>query len=158
MKIVFQSLIIAALVNIVVTAQDGCLVGDIMFQNGADLGFLGLECLNSTHFDASESACVNGVIEETATVLSCSGSVPYCVQCGNRTAGAALCLSTPEVPPTCDDILYKPVEAVPTATAASDKMIGSKGMMKMGGMGMIRERILYDVATPKVKRFRGSNV
>jgi len=67
-------------------------------------------------------------------------------------------LSTPEVPLTCDDRLNKPVEAVPTAAAASDKMIGSMGMMKMGGMGMIRERILNDVANPKVKRFRGSYV
>ena len=85
-----------------VTASADCLVGDIMYREGDSIGYLGLECLNSTSFDATESVCgPDGVVVETDAVLACPTISEYCVQCGTREPGAALCLSTPDLPSDC---------------------------------------------------------
>ena len=87
--------------------SSGCLVGDIMYLEGDSLGFIGLECTNATHFDGLESFCgPNGQVVDEPTVLSCddSPSVPFCVQCGPRQWGAALCLSDPAVPEYCTNV------------------------------------------------------
>ena len=84
------------------TASADCLVGDIMYLEGDSIGYLGLECLNSTSFDATESVCgPDGVVVETDAVLACPTISEYCVQCGAREPGAALCLSTPDLPSDC---------------------------------------------------------
>ena len=86
-----------------VTASADCLVGDIMYREGDSIGYLGLECLNSTSFDATESVWCgpDGVVVETDAVLACPTISEYCVQCGTREPGAALCLSTPDLPSDC---------------------------------------------------------
>merc|ERR1712127_897691 len=54
--------------------------------------------------------------------FSCGGSVPYCVQCGPRGRGAALCLSTPTTDRDCGDAestVTDPSDAVPLPTQAT---------------------------------------
>lgn len=102
------------------TCYADCLVGDIMVQEGDSVGFIGWECLNSTHFDGTESFCRNGVVESDPVVLSCSNDnmspPPFCVQCGPRNRGAALCLSTNTVPDYCPPMTTTPSTAAPTAS------------------------------------------
>ena len=75
-----------------------CLVGDIMYSEGDSIGQIGLECINSTSFDGNTSVCgSDGQVIETEMELTCPDSVPYCMQCGPRGWGAALCLSTPDL-------------------------------------------------------------
>lgn len=75
-----------------------CLVGDIMYQEGESTGHIGLECFNSTSYIGSATACgPNGVLEDTEMEFTCPESVPYCMQCGPRGWGAALCLSVPDL-------------------------------------------------------------
>ncbi|KAL9183772.1 hypothetical protein ACHAXT_004628 [Thalassiosira profunda] len=77
---------------------EGCLVGDIMYQEGDSIGHIGLECIDDVAYDARASTCgPDGEIVETEEVFSCSGSTPYCMQCGPRGIGAALCLSSPDL-------------------------------------------------------------
>ena len=83
-------------------ASADCLVGDIMYLEGDSIGYLGLECFNSTSFDATESVCgPDGSVIETDAVLTCPTISEYCVQCSPREPGAALCLSTPDLPSDC---------------------------------------------------------
>ena len=69
----------------------------MMFVEGQSTGHIGLECLNSTHYDARASVCgPNGQLVDSEVVYKCPDSVPYCMQCGPRGLGAALCLSVPD--------------------------------------------------------------
>lgn len=101
--------------NTVVNAD--CLVeGDMAFIEGQSLGHIGLTCINSTSYNATDSVCgpgegFDGVIIDTPAVYSCSQedeallqtTTPYCVQCGPPgRKGSAVCLSSPEVPDYCD--------------------------------------------------------
>jgi hypothetical protein len=98
------------------TATADCLVeGDMVFVEGQSTGHLGLECLNSTHYDAVDTVCgPDEVLIEIDAVYACPASdpasdpdglyaAPYCVRCGPRGPGSALCLSAPEVPSYCAD-------------------------------------------------------
>ena len=96
------------------TAAADCLVeGDMVFVEGQSTGHLGLECLNSTHYDAVDTVCgPDEVLIEIDAVYACPApdpasdpfglyAAPYCVQCGPRGPGSALCLVAPEVPSYC---------------------------------------------------------
>ena len=81
-----------------------CFDGDMTFIAGQSLGHIGLECLNSTSYDATEKFCVSdGTIIESDAVITCPETSPHCVQCGERGVGAALCLNTTVVPSNCVD-------------------------------------------------------
>jgi hypothetical protein len=89
-----------------ITAVFGdCLVeGDMMFMEGQSTGHIGLECLNSTSYDATDSVCgPDGTIIESDAVYTCPETNPHCIQCGERGVGAALCLDTTDVPSNCVD-------------------------------------------------------
>ncbi|EJK60318.1 hypothetical protein THAOC_19348, partial [Thalassiosira oceanica] len=74
----------------------GCLVGDVMYQEGDSVGYIGLECIDGSSFTARSSTCgPDGVIVDEETTEVCPESVPHCVQCGTG-VGSALCLSTPD--------------------------------------------------------------
>ena len=61
-------------------------------------GHIGLECINSTSYDGQGGVCGrDGTINDSISIFKCPDSVPYCVQCGPRSIGAALCLSTPDI-------------------------------------------------------------
>jgi hypothetical protein len=110
-------------------ASGDCLVdGDMMFMEGQSLGHVGLECLNSTSYDAFEMICgppasngTDGVVVEVDAVYTCSAESSYCVQCGPRGRGAALCLDSPDLPADCvgdddadeDGTSDEPVEVTP---------------------------------------------
>lgn len=83
--------------------ESGCLVGDIMFMEGDSIGQIGLECLTSTSYNATESFCgPDGAIIESEAVYTCPETSSYCVQCGVAgEIGSALCLSSPEIPSDC---------------------------------------------------------
>jgi len=75
---------------------EGCLVGDIMYQEGESVGYIGLECIDGSSFKAQSSTCgPDGEVVDEETTEVCPESVPYCVQCGTG-IGSALCLSTPD--------------------------------------------------------------
>lgn len=91
-----------------------CLVeGDMVFVEGQSLGHIGLTCINSTSYNATDSICgpgegFDGVIIDAPAVYTCPQDdeaiqpTPYCVQCGPPGMQGAVCLSTPEVPDYCD--------------------------------------------------------
>jgi len=84
--------------------EGNCLSGDIMYIEGDSIGYIGLECINETSFDASLSTCgADGVVVRTEEERSCPSMVPFCVQCGPRGWGSALCLSTPTTNRDCAD-------------------------------------------------------
>ena len=97
-----------------------CLVGDIMYQEGDSIGHIGFECIDSSSYDGTVSICgPNGTIIEAGDEFTCSESVPYCVQCGPRARGAALCLSSEEIPDHCkevDEVVEGTNSTVPTTT------------------------------------------
>ena len=70
----------------------------MMFMEGQSTGHIGLECINSTSYDAESSVCgPNNEIITVETVMTCPPSSPFCMQCGPRGVGAALCLSEPDL-------------------------------------------------------------
>lgn len=76
-----------------------CLGGDIFYSTGDSVGIIGYQCLNATAYEGSESFCgADGNLYKQEIVQSCAH---YCVQCGPRGWGAALCLSTSAVPDHC---------------------------------------------------------
>ena len=81
------------------TTYADCLVGgDMMFMEGQSTGHIGLECINSTSYDAESSVCgPNNEIVTVETIMTCGQSSPYCMQCGPRGVGNALCLSEPDL-------------------------------------------------------------
>ena len=81
------------------TTYADCLVGgDMMFMEGQSTGHIGLECINSTSYDAESSVCgPNNEIVTVETIMTCPQSSPYCMQCGPRGVGNALCLSEPDL-------------------------------------------------------------
>mmetsp|Transcript_6171 Transcript_6171/g.17235 ORF Transcript_6171/g.17235 Transcript_6171/m.17235 type:complete len:330 (-) Transcript_6171:485-1474(-) len=82
----------------------GCLVGDIMHQHGDSVGVIGDTCAGNSSWNGTQSFCRNGEVVGEPHEEECSGSTPFCVQCGKRGAwGAALCLGSPEVPDHCSD-------------------------------------------------------
>lgn len=96
-------LIVIALIAPLATRGD-CQVGDIIYREGDSIGVIGFECIDDARYNGTESFCgSNDTIFVQEKVLTCSGMVPYCVQCGPPKRGAALCLSTREVPDYCDD-------------------------------------------------------
>ncbi len=137
--------------------ESGCLVGDMMFMAGDNIGYIGLECLNSTSFDATESVCGNdGNIEESDAIYTCPETSSYCVQCGERGVGAALCLDSPEVPSDCSsssstttaeitDEAPVPTPATPTtesspsnsSTAASTPSNMNSSVKNVASMGAV---------------------
>ena len=84
--------------------EGSCLQGDIIVAEGESMGYIGLECVNETSFDASVWTCgADGVVVRTEEEWRCPSMVTYCVQCGSRGWGAALCLSTPTTDQDCAD-------------------------------------------------------
>eukprot|EP00978_Attheya_sp_CCMP212_P048900 scaffold592293_cov67-Attheya_sp.AAC.2 len=52
--------------------EGNCLVGDIMYIEGDSFGYIGLECINETSFDASVSTCgADGVVVQAEEERSC---------------------------------------------------------------------------------------
>ena len=84
-----------------------CLVGDMIYKEGESTGHIGLECIDDSTYEGSASTCgPAGAIVEEEQMFSCPASVPYCVQCGPRGWGAALCLSTPTTDRDCGEPDY----------------------------------------------------
>mmetsp|Transcript_12718 Transcript_12718/g.27513 ORF Transcript_12718/g.27513 Transcript_12718/m.27513 type:complete len:376 (+) Transcript_12718:243-1370(+) len=81
-----------------------CLVGDIMYMEGDNTGHIGLECIDDSTYEGSTSICGpdSAFVEELQT-FTCPA---YCVQCGPRGFGAALCLSTPTTDRDCGEPEY----------------------------------------------------
>ena len=87
----------------------GCLVGDIMYAEGDDMGHIGLECLDKSRYEGKESRCgPGGTILEEDKVFTCPDSVPYCVQDGPRGWGNAFCLSSPRSTAADNDSIVCP--------------------------------------------------
>ena len=98
----------------------GCLVGDIMLSEGDSAGHIGLECITDMTYKGTESTCgPDGTIVEEEQTFTCSGSVPYCVQCGPRGRGSALCLSTPTTDRNFEGPTSTPSSHSPTSSAAT---------------------------------------
>ena len=100
----------ALLLVAIATASADCLVGDILHaENEPTGGHLGLECINSTSYDGSAAACgPGGEIINAELVFACPDSVPFCVQCGPRGLGGALCLSRNVTDRVCPTALPQP--------------------------------------------------
>lgn len=109
---VFLAMVVFLLALMMTTkvATGDCLVGDIMHSEGDSVGTIGWECHkdNNKTYDGTESVCQNGQVVRKPVVLECSGTVPYCVQCGPRQIGGALCLSTTDVPERCANVTLRP--------------------------------------------------
>jgi hypothetical protein len=132
------------------TASADCIVeGDMVFTEGQSTGHLGLECLNSTSYDATDRVCgPDGDIIETDAVYTCPTSdpefdpngifaSPYCVQCGPRGLGAALCLTSPDLPSECvgvdvDDGVDDGEESLPEATTTATTSIATTAAAETG--------------------------
>jgi hypothetical protein len=81
-----------------------CLVGDIMYREGDSIGHIGMECIDSASYDGTASTCgPNGQIIDTEKQFTCPESAPFCVQCGQRGWGAALCLSSETTDRDCGE-------------------------------------------------------
>ena len=115
-----------------------CIVGDIIYFNGDSIGYSGLECLDQFSFDAMTSTCVDGTIVSTQAVIKCDNTVPYCVQCGVRAQGAALCLSSLDIPCSATDtniFTGSVISSNVATTGAGGMMMGGMGGMGIKGMG-----------------------
>jgi len=76
-------------------SREGCLVGNVMYDEGETIENAGLECINESSYDALVTVCgLNGGVVESIRELTCPDVVHFCVQCGPRDVGAALCLSS----------------------------------------------------------------
>lgn len=75
-----------------------CLVGDIMYVEGDNVGYIGLTCHeDGKSFLAEESRCENGKVRGERKEMTCPDEVPYCCQSGQAGEwGAATCLSAIE--------------------------------------------------------------
>jgi len=81
-----------------------CLNGDIMYLEGDSIGHIGLECTDDSTYEGSTSTCgPDGTFVEDVQTFTCP---EYCVQCGPRGLGAALCLSTPTTDRDCGEAEY----------------------------------------------------
>mmetsp|Transcript_30259 Transcript_30259/g.55787 ORF Transcript_30259/g.55787 Transcript_30259/m.55787 type:complete len:376 (-) Transcript_30259:101-1228(-) len=81
-----------------------CLVGDIMYMEGDNTGHIGLECIDDSTYEGSTSICgPDGAFVEELQTFTCPA---YCVQCGPRGFGAALCLSIPTTDRDCGEPEY----------------------------------------------------
>eukprot|EP00580_Thalassiosira_gravida_P010170 CAMPEP_0201642412 /NCGR_PEP_ID=MMETSP0493-20130528/26177_1 /ASSEMBLY_ACC=CAM_ASM_000838 /TAXON_ID=420259 /ORGANISM="Thalassiosira gravida, Strain GMp14c1" /LENGTH=296 /DNA_ID=CAMNT_0048116583 /DNA_START=20 /DNA_END=913 /DNA_ORIENTATION=- len=81
-----------------------CLFGDIMYMEGDNTGHIGLECIDGSTYEGSTSTCgPDGTFVEELQTFTCP---MYCVQCGPRGSGAALCLSTPTTDRDCGEPEY----------------------------------------------------
>jgi hypothetical protein len=145
-----------------------CKEGENTYPDGASTKSFGLECLNATHYDAVAFVCVDGAVNDTDVVMACPVfDAPYCVQCGARSFGSALCLATPDVPDYCDTFTVDVKSAVVVKPAGNSTGTGKMMMMMMKkGLGATaaltnttRVRALQEAAaaawTPQ-RRFRGS--
>jgi len=97
------------LVSTVVAARRAdaaeCLVGDIVHREGDSIGEIGLECISGTTYDGWLETCsADGTIHRKDKSFTCPESAPYCVQCGPRGWGNALCLSTPTIDRDCGQL------------------------------------------------------
>ncbi|KAL3811181.1 hypothetical protein ACHAXA_002745 [Cyclostephanos tholiformis] len=148
------------------TASSDCIVeGDMVFVEGQSSGHFGLECLNSTSYDATDTVCgPNGTMIQTDAVYTCPTSdpesdpdglfaSPYCVQCGPRGIGAALCLSSPDLPSECvgaDDGLPQATTTPPTTigtTIAADGPTPSAPPTSEGGTSTTPSPTVVSAAT-----------
>lgn len=137
-----------------------CIEESVTYPDGASTKFVGLQCLNGTHYDAVDFICADGAIRDIDTVRACPVfDAPYCVQCGGRSFGAALCLSKPDVPDYCDTFL--PVAASAVLKAGNSTGTGKMMMMmKKNGLGATNTtttRALQQEASVPARRFRGSS-
>ena len=99
-------MIVLVSLTVVPSVRADCTGGDIMYSEGDSMGYIGYECVNETHFEGTESVCgANGTAVETDILWPCpdDAGVPYCVQCGPRGYGAALCKGEPAVPDHCEN-------------------------------------------------------
>merc|ERR1711862_863801 len=72
------------------------------YQEGASIGYIGYECLDQTTFIGTETFCSkDGTILDVVKNFTCPDIVPHCIQCGEPSWGAALCLSTDITPTYC---------------------------------------------------------
>eukprot|EP00581_Thalassiosira_minuscula_P010508 CAMPEP_0183710134 /NCGR_PEP_ID=MMETSP0737-20130205/5966_1 /TAXON_ID=385413 /ORGANISM="Thalassiosira miniscula, Strain CCMP1093" /LENGTH=463 /DNA_ID=CAMNT_0025938357 /DNA_START=35 /DNA_END=1426 /DNA_ORIENTATION=- len=129
-----KTISILPFLGILATVTADCLVGDIMYEEGQSTGTIGVECIDGTSYDAIEGTCDDGEIIRAQTVLDCGGTTPHCVQCGPRDPGAALCLSSPEVPERCDEEDLPDGTPAPTPPGEDDGGNGGGG----GGGGFDR--------------------
>lgn len=128
----------------------------MMFMEGQSIGHIGLECLNSTSYDATDSVCgPNGAIIDSDAIYTCPDTNPNCVQCGERGIGATLCLDTMEVPSYCSsnssttaeitDETPVPAPATPTtesspsttSTAANAPSTMNSSVKNVASMGVL---------------------
>jgi len=105
-----------------------CLVeGDMMFMEGQSIGHIGLECINSTSYDATDSVCgPDGAIIKIDAVYTCPTTNINCIQCGARSEGAALCLDTTDIPSNCVDSTT--TASTTTTTAATTEEEGTSSL------------------------------
>lgn len=80
---------------------NNCLVGDILYNNGDYVGYIGLECLDDSNYTGIESFCIDGEIVNEEKTLTCDENiVPRCFQCGEKGWGQAICKDQPD--PSCE--------------------------------------------------------
>lgn len=76
------------------TTDVRCQVGDIAYSIGELVGSVGLQCYDNNTYNGRQSFCgKDGSVYYQETKLSCPDEAPYCFQCGNKSYGAAKCLS-----------------------------------------------------------------
>ena len=116
----------------------------MMFMEGQSTGHIGLECLNSTSYDATDSVCgPDGTIIESDAVYTCPETNPHCIQCGERGVGAALCLDTTDVPSNCVDD-GGDTTMTTTATTISTSATTSISEEEESGGGCLVGDIMYN--------------
>jgi len=90
-------------------STSGCLLDDILYSEGDIIGQLGFECIDDKTYDGTETQCgLDGNLIQAGGTFTCPESAPYCVQCGPRGAGNALCLSTSTTDRDCGDASLPP--------------------------------------------------
>jgi hypothetical protein len=80
--------------NASATTATGCLVGDVMYQVNQSTGYIGFLCYGNSTFLGKESICgSDGSLYDVNKTITCPEKSPYCFQCGQKSYGAAICLS-----------------------------------------------------------------
>ena len=89
-----------------------CIADDIILQWGESTGSLASRCVDGHTYQEVNGVCIGNTIRNTPVIEQCGGSTPYCVQCDTPDPGAALCLSSPELPPDCPGPVPEPISCV----------------------------------------------
>eukprot|EP00747_Dinoflagellata_sp_TGD_P095595 gnl/TRDRNA2_/TRDRNA2_166526_c0_seq1.p1 gnl/TRDRNA2_/TRDRNA2_166526_c0~~gnl/TRDRNA2_/TRDRNA2_166526_c0_seq1.p1 ORF type:complete len:241 (+),score=25.18 gnl/TRDRNA2_/TRDRNA2_166526_c0_seq1:33-755(+) len=105
-----------AVLNTMIWARGDCLVGDIMYQENASIGYLGYYCTGKATFNGTQSFCRGGVVVDEFYEGECTDTVPYCVQ-QSTGMGGAVCLSEPAF--ECDEMVGPEEGPCPMAKCAA---------------------------------------